>query len=669
MPDFEQLNFRVEAQDNATKTLNEILKVLTKLEKKMNGLSKFKMPNIGLTNEQVKLLNNWDKLDKKLQKVEQDLKSVTKVQKQLEKFEIVPKGKPLFTYDAATQSYIDNNLGVARREAEKLKKELERQGIQDIIKGWGKGQLSLPAPPEYTAYRRLINTSTVENITGDQAEVMIRDLEIYNDEVEVLKEIDELLKRINKNKKQKIVLDYPNYDEVREWHQNLNNERRGLFWSELGIKADLYKRRTTYSDDGIAETTSIYKQQIKDLEYTYEVVDDKVKKITAQTKKATKEASKLQKAFKGVQKFLKSIGKIVLYRAIRSAMAEIKKAIQTSQEDLAKFDSDYNQTMSKLVASLDILKASMGLIIRPFVEVLEPTIGNIVDVFAQIGNYISYATSKSKGLSTYTKINAEYAKDYLESLQQANNLLSFDKFEVLQKQETKDIYEEARVSDGIDASKNIQDIGDFIINGASTLKSALNTLEIIEDLLAPLRLLAPLANLSEIIDGIANLLESFTTGWNKEDVIKSLAQVFNGAIGNPITNLLETIINLVINSWNKSLDMWNDVIGFIGKIFNKEWKLNWYLDDVDLGKWDTVDKPDVKMPNSDGILGNANQYASKRILGEDLANVRTSLDNQFASKAVVEFDFKNVNNNSIARELAVPLANQLKKQNINVKFS
>ena len=76
MPDFEQLNFKVEAQDNASKVLNKILKILTKLETKINSLSNIKLPDLGLSKEQLKLISNWDKLDKKLQKVEKDLKGI-----------------------------------------------------------------------------------------------------------------------------------------------------------------------------------------------------------------------------------------------------------------------------------------------------------------------------------------------------------------------------------------------------------------------------------------------------------------------------------------------------------------------------------------------------------------------------------------------------------------
>ena len=730
MPDFEQLNFKVEAQDNATKTLNKILKTLTELEKKMNGLSKFKMPNIGLTNQQIKLLNNWDKLDKKLQKVEQDLKGIGKVQKQLQKFEIVSKGKPLFTYDSATQSYVDNNLGVARREREKIQKQLEEQGIKDLVKGWGKGQLALPMPriqdiiksfsknqlslpvpklimpdwknykPEFvgatkpdwadsfiedenyitselekyiknretnlkqnklneilnglnlnTSYNKLlIEISNKKRLTDSDKEIekLINDLNNYKNEIRKLKTLflktknEDELKRITDNLKIVVERFKNAQNKIAELQEGLKNQTTGLGkWSEFG--KDYLKPIKTFeklNKDGSVTKTAFYSEQIGDTVYTYEVVNDEIKKITTQTKKAQKEANKLKKSFSKVSKFLKSIGKIVLYRAIRSAMAEIKKAIQSSQEDLAKFDSSYNETLSKLVTSLDVLKASMGLIIRPFVEVLEPVIGNIVDFFAQLGNYISYATAKSKGLSNYTKINSDYAKDYLESLQQANNLLSFDKFEVLQKQETKDIYEKASVADGIDASENIKHIGDFIMNGSTSLESVINILNQIVKLLEPLRLLEPLSAISGIVDGILDVIEGiFTLNFD----------LLNTGIERIIAEIVISIGNIFIGLVN----MW---IKLFEKIFS------WFGYDVDLKGLDYLSLNNEK-------LTSASNYANNKIYGNDATTVRNSLDQQLASKAVVEIDFKNVNNNAIARELAGSMADQFKKQNIKVSYT
>ena len=730
MPDFEQLNFKVEAQDNATKTLNKILKTLTELEKKMNGLSKFKMPNIGLTNQQIKLLNNWDKLDKKLQKVEQDLKGIGKVQKQLQKFEIVSKGKPLFTYDSATQSYVDNNLGVARREREKIQKQLEEQGIKDLVKGWGKGQLALPMPriqdiiksfsknqlslpvpklimPDWKNYKPefvgatkpdwadsliedenyitselekyiknretnlkqkqlneilnslnlkenfnqlLLNSLNKKTPTDSDKEIakLITELNNYKNEIKKLKSL--FLKTDNQDKLNNITnnlkIAIENYKKTKnkiiELQESLKNQTTGLGkWSEFG--KDYLKPIKTFeklNKDGSVTKTAFYSEQIGDTVYTYEVVNDEIKKITTQTKKAQKEANKLKKSFKGVQKFIKSIGKIVLYRAIRSAMAEIKKAIQSSQEDLAKFDSGYNETLSKLVTSLDVLKASMGLIIRPFVEVIEPVIGNIVDLFAQVGNYISYATAKSKGLSNYIKINSDYAKDFLESLQQANNLLSFDKFEVLQKQETKDIYEKASVADGIDASENIKHIGDFIMNGSTSLESVINILEQIVKLLEPLRLLEPLSTISGIVDGILDVVEGiFTLNFD----------LLNTGIERIIAEIVISIGNIFIGLVN----MW---IKLFEKIFS------WFGYDVDLKGLDYLSLNNEK-------LTSASNYANNKIYGNDATTVRNSLDQQLASKAVVEIDFKNVNNNAIARELAGSMADQFKKQNIKVSYT
>lgn len=812
MPDFEQLNFKVEAQDNASKVLRNILKTLTDLEKKMSNFSNFKMPNINLTNQQIKLLNNWEKLDKKLLNVEKDLKEIGQAQKKLEKFEIVPKGKPLFTYDTGTESYIDNNVGVARREQQKIKKLLEEQGIEKIVKEWGKSKLLLPPPPEFVPYKKNYNSSTVENISNEQAEAMLNDLDIFNSEEEITKQIDEYLKNSKHKAKEiketveEIVQDVPKFDWLKNFKpltgderiddaikqlETMNKKQRAYFnalrslenaeitlkqaqdnrdlayverdpskiaktelavnraenaylkarnaeikarqemekynqypdWSNLGKDLKPIKIKTKQLEGGGVQTTEIFQEDIDGLKYTYEVVDGKIKNITKSTNKASKEANKLQKAFKNVQKFMKSIGRIVLYRAIRSAMAEIKKAIQSSFEELAKFDDSYNETLSKFTTAIDKLNASMGLIIRPFVEVLEPAVESIVDYFSQIANYISYATSKTKGLSSYNKINAEYAKDYLESLQQANNLLSFDKFEVLQKQEQKDIYEKVDISLKPDTEDTIEDIGNFLLEGAESLQSVISIISSVLKILNSFQTIMPLEKLAQIVTKILQILDktfekisAFSKQKGIDDIVtflvstidiiadgileiidilgalevldplkgifdvligvnevlkgifgqgegfinSGLEKILMGVLINPLIDLIGGIVNIFIGLVNIWIKLFEKIFSAFG--LEKEFK--------GLEYWDYRNQN--KVSESAGTI-NTNDYlknsTSSYYNSNPISEIKEPLVKEQIVNHVFTIDFANTNNNAIARELAGSLATQFKKQNIKVNYN
>lgn len=753
MPDFEQLNFKVEAQDNATKVLEKVLKVLNELETKMNSLSNIKHPVFSMSKEQIRLIANWDKLDKKLQKVERDLKEIGKTQQKLSKYEIIPTGQRPFLFDSNSGEYVGHNAGVARREAERIKELMEKQGIQDLVNSWGKGLPMLPAPPpEYSAYKVDTHSSAYDNShlkeTKQELAYIYQRLE---DELEVSKQIDEYINS-KKQKLEDVEKVIENIGSVQiDWLKNfytssgderlddaikqleeMDKKQRAYFnalrslenadinltrarerrdaayatrdaekirraeldlniaennylktqnaaikarqemekynqypdWSSLGKNLTPSKTRVKNLEGGGQETTQIFKEQIGDLEYTYDVVDGKIKKISSSTKKAQKEATKLQNAFKNVQKFLKSIGKIVLYRAIRSAMAEIKKAITTSFEDLAKYDSAYNETLSKLVTSLDVLKASMGLIIRPFVEVLEPTIGNIVDLFAEIANYISYTTAKSKGLTTYTKLNSEYAKDYLDSLKQANNLLSFDKFEVLQKSEEKNIYETGSVADGIDTSESIKNIGDFLIDGATSLKSVLEILETIAVFLDTLEILKPLSLLSGAVDGILELINNFIKGdWQAaKESLGKIGEKFKD-VGNYLIEIVNHLkfIYSIINPLSKLFNLNNLLPKFainnLDENLNKFEKNNYSIN--------KVVAPNI---NDNGYLNSAVSNANSKVFNSGTSLFRQNIDEQLEHKVVLEVDFKNVNNNAISRELAKTMAEQFRKQNISVNI-
>ena len=96
------------------------------------------------------------------------------------------------------------------------------------------------------------------------------------------------------------------------------------------------------------------------------------------------------------------------------------------------------------------------------------------------------------------------------------------------------------------------------------------------------------------------------------------------------------------------------------KLFEKIF--SWFGYDVDLKGLDYLSLNNEK-------LTSASSYANNKIYGNDATTVRNSLDQQLASKAVIEIDFKNTNNNAIARELAGSMADQFKKQNIKVSYT
>jgi hypothetical protein len=702
MDKFQDLNFNVVATDNATKVLKDVLDVLTKLEKKFNAFSKITMPNLNLTKEQVSLLKSWNKLDAQLKKVEQDLNKIGKVQKEIQKFEIVPKGKRPFNYDSGSKRYLDNNIALIKRE---------QKAISDVFKG---NQLLLPAPSsatlkaeslrqahqiedelsDYWSKQYLVNINkktkfpyqALQYESGHGVAQLPEGFEM--NENEAVEEYLKARKQINKELKKTIV----ETNNVVSKSAFVDSDYKELTRKEA-LEQDLAKLKSTstkYNDAlkklelaqlrykkvvekvGLNPKNSQDQLRLKSAQESLRLSKKRVEMAQTQMKLdsggITQEENKkdnkaIEKAKKNVNKFVKSIGRIVVYRIIRSAMAEIKKAVVSSSEELAKASEQYNKVMSRFTTSTDKIKYSLGLMIQPFIEALTPTLETVADVFAQIANYLSYINAKSKGLTEYTKINSEYAKDYLKSMKEANNLLSFDKFEVLQKTENKDIYETARVEDGIEASESIQNI-------ATTIKDLSETVGTIAT-----GMINVISKLDEIIE-ITGVTKMATSGIN--DVLKGIfnfelkpllggiVKVFISTLY-PILKIVDFIATLLTNVING----FKNLIISIQNFFNKGTALekplekiyDWRNGEMLHNLTDLYDKSYKSI--DDWVNGRSSEIQNENNTKNE--NVADRAYGSTTSNIVV--DFKNVNNNAIARELAKPIAEQLKKQNIKVTYS
>ncbi len=702
MDKFQDLNFNVVATDNATKVLKDVLDVLTKLEKKFNAFSKITMPNLNLTKDQVSLLKSWNKLDSQLKQVEKDLNKIGKVQKEIQKFEIVPKGKRPFNYDSGSKRYLDNNIALIKRE---------QKAISDVFKG---NQLLLPAPSsatlkaeslrqahqiedelsDYWSKQYLVNINkktkfpyqALQYESGHGVAQLPEGFAM--NENEAVEEYLKARKQINKELKKTIV----ETNNLISKSAFVDSDYKELTRKEA-LEQDLAKLKSTsskYNDAlqklelaqlrykkvvekvGLNPKNSQDQLRLKSAQESLRLAKKRVEMAQTQLKLdsggITQEENKkdnqaFEKAKKNVNKFVKSIGRIIVYRIIRSAMAEIKKAVVASSEELAKASEQYNKIMSKFTTNTDKIKYSLGLMIQPFLETLTPTLEVVADVFAQIANYLSYINAKSQGLTEYTKINSQYAKDYLKSMKEANNLLSFDKFEVLQKTENKDIYETARVEDGIEASETIQniaitikDLSESVGTIVTSIINVLSKLDEIIEITATTKIAT--SGINDILKGALNLdLKPLLGG-----IAKILVSIFYAV--SKFIDFIATLLTNVINSFK-------NIIISIQNFFTKGTALEKPLEKIyDWRKGEMINNWSETWENAYKSIDNWVSGKSSEIQNESNTKNENTADSVYGSKnSNIVVDFKNVNNNAIARELAKPIADQLKKQNIKVTYS
>lgn len=166
---------------------------------------------------------------------------------------------------------------------------------------------------------------------------------------------------------------------------------------------------------------------------------DKIDKINQQiTKEKEKQektdedgGKKEEKKATSLSKLLKSFGRIAIYRAIRRTIQEITQAFMESIDGIARYNSEFRDTMGGLQTSINKLKVSAGVGFYQVLILIEPLIEQISNGIVSLANSLSKVSAQMRGVAQYTKINTNYMKKYKSALD--GTLLSFDTFTTLGK--------------------------------------------------------------------------------------------------------------------------------------------------------------------------------------------------------------------------------------------
>lgn len=128
---------------------------------------------------------------------------------------------------------------------------------------------------------------------------------------------------------------------------------------------------------------------------------------------------------------LKSFGRIAIYRAIRRTIQEITQAFMESIDGIARYNSEFRDTMGGLQTSINKLKVSAGVGFYQVLILIEPLIEQISNGIVSLANSLSKVSAQMRDVAQYTKINTNYMKKYKSALD--GTLLSFDTFTTLGK--------------------------------------------------------------------------------------------------------------------------------------------------------------------------------------------------------------------------------------------
>ena len=172
------------------------------------------------------------------------------------------------------------------------------------------------------------------------------------------------------------------------------------------------------------------------------VLNDQTKAATESTKETSKTATEVKKlsdnakkASKGTNKFVASIGRIAMYRAIRTAIKDISSAIKEGLTNLYEYSKEVGTAFAPTVDTLRQhvlrLKNTFATALRPVLEALIPVVIQLVDWFTKLIDLIAQILSIMTGK---VDENGRYTKAVLGDLQESNKeakelrrtLLGFD---------------------------------------------------------------------------------------------------------------------------------------------------------------------------------------------------------------------------------------------------
>lgn len=155
------------------------------------------------------------------------------------------------------------------------------------------------------------------------------------------------------------------------------------------------------------------------------------KQLNGINKELDKTAKKSDKAKKHLGQLLKSFGRIAMYRAVRRTIQEITQAFMESIDGIARYNSEFRDTMGGLQTSINKLKVSAGVGFYQVLILIAPLIEQISNGIVALANSLSKVSAQMRGAAQYTKINTDYMKKYKSALD--GTLLSFDTFTTLGK--------------------------------------------------------------------------------------------------------------------------------------------------------------------------------------------------------------------------------------------
>lgn len=154
-------------------------------------------------------------------------------------------------------------------------------------------------------------------------------------------------------------------------------------------------------------------------------------------------ANSIQRTVKSFNNFRSSIGRIALYRAIRTVIAGITKGIREGAENLSAYsriiNTEFHKSLDGIVSDALYVKNSFATVAAPIVNFVKPAFDALADSIANALNMLAEFIARLTGAESYSKA-IKFSTEYGDAIKEAGdkakeakkNLLGIDELNIFQ---------------------------------------------------------------------------------------------------------------------------------------------------------------------------------------------------------------------------------------------
>lgn len=151
----------------------------------------------------------------------------------------------------------------------------------------------------------------------------------------------------------------------------------------------------------------------------------------------------IKNAIASVRKFTSSIGRILMYRAIRTLLKDITQSIKDGIDNLSAYsrliDTEFHKSLDGIASDALYIKNSLASVAAPIINFVKPAFDALADSIANALNILAEFMARITGAASYSKA-IKFNTEYGDSIQKAGekakqakkNLLGIDELNIFQ---------------------------------------------------------------------------------------------------------------------------------------------------------------------------------------------------------------------------------------------